>query len=145
MHNDFQDLGFVNNTNIEDVISRTNNRNDFNGLPLVVNYLPNEDFKPSIWVNDQGIVQGLFVDALEEIANCLNLTLTLKMLDDPSDIPAMLKCIQNGCSDTSFGIGFTLQRYEMFDFPLCPFETSLNIWAKRPSRIDLSMKYFLLG
>ena len=135
----------MNNLNIEDVIARTNHRNDFNGLPLVVNYLPNEDFKPSIWVNDKGIVQGLSVDALEEIADRLNLTLTLKMLDDPSDIPAMLKCVQNGCSDTSFGIGFTLQRFEIFDFPLCPFETSLNIWVKRPSRIDLSMKYFLLG
>ena len=135
----------MNNFNVEDVISRTNNRNDFNGLPLVANYIPNEDFKPSIWVNEQGSVQGLFVDALEEIADHLNLTLTLKRLDDPSDIPAMLKCVQNGCSDTSFGIGFTLQRYEMFDFPLCPFETSLNIWVKRPSRIDLSMKYFLLG
>ena len=135
----------MNNFNVEDVISRTNNRNDFNGLPLVANYIPNEDFKPSIWVNEQGSVQGLFVDALEEIADHLNLTLTLKRLDDPSDIPAMLKCVQNGCSDTSFGIGFTLQRFEMFDFPLCPYETSLNVWLKRPSRIDLSMKYFLLG
>ena len=135
----------MNNVNMEDVISRTNDRNDFNGLPLVANYIPNEDFKPIIWVNEKGTVQGLSVDALEEIAYRLNLTLTLKMLNDLSDIPAMLNCIQNGCSDTSFGIGFTLQRFEMFDFPLCPYETSLNVWLKRPSRIDLSMKYFLLG
>ena len=135
----------MNNVNLEDVIASTNNRNDFKGLSLVANYISNEDFKPSIWVNDKGTVQGLSVDALEVIADRLNLTLTLRMLDDPSDIPAMLKCIQNGCSDTSFGIGFTLQRSETFDFPPCPFESSLNIWVKRPSRIDISMKYFLLG
>ena len=72
--NFLQDLGpLIKLDNIEEIIDKIKKRDNFNGIPFKVNYA--EKSIPYCYLNKQGKIEGIFKDAIEIIAEHLNLSL----------------------------------------------------------------------
>ena len=61
-------------------------------------------------------------------------------------IIGMLSEVHNGVVDTSVaGYAPTLERYEVVDFSQGIIPTTIALMIKRPSKTDVSVRYFWLG
>ena len=63
----------INLDNLEEIIDKVKERDNFNGIPFKVNYA--EISIPYCYLNKQGEIEGIFKDAIEIIAEHLNLSL----------------------------------------------------------------------
>ena len=72
-----QALGIVENIDIKGILKNVRKRNDFQGLPFVVNY-PTLAGKPYRYFDEKGNIYGLYIDILRVALKSLNLTLVIK-------------------------------------------------------------------
>ena len=68
-----QDLGPLENINLQEVMLEINGRSDFDGTNLVLNY---DSFHPYCFFDNNGKLTGIIYDAMKYVSQYLNLTLS---------------------------------------------------------------------